>query len=86
MIHEGLDIKFSPSGDILAALCYDSNITLFDSKISSEIGTIDGKLDLDPGRQSTEIIKKKTSEKSKYENLYLLNEFMQIWVLLEEFY
>uniref|UniRef100_A0A914DMK3 Small-subunit processome Utp12 domain-containing protein n=1 Tax=Acrobeloides nanus TaxID=290746 RepID=A0A914DMK3_9BILA len=65
LIHEGLDIKFSPSGDILAALCYDSNITLFDSKISSEIGTIDGKLDLDPGRQSTEIIKKKTSEKSK---------------------
>lgn len=65
LVHEGLDVKFAPSGDFLAVLCYDSTITMFHSKTSTEIGTIDGKLDVDPGRQSAELIKKTTSEKSK---------------------
>lgn len=65
LIHEGIDVKFSPSGELLAVLCYDSTITFFSSKTSTEVGTIDGKMDLDSGRQSTDVIKKTTSEKSK---------------------
>lgn len=66
LVYEGLDVKFSPSGEIIAVLCYDSNIVLFLAKTSTEIGTIDGKLDLDSGRDSTDVIKKTTSAKSKY--------------------
>lgn len=65
LVSEGLDVKFSPCGKLIAALTYDSCITVFDAKDRREIGTIDTRLDVDASRLAGDDIKKTTSEKSK---------------------
>uniref|UniRef100_A0A7E4W0M8 Utp12 domain-containing protein n=1 Tax=Panagrellus redivivus TaxID=6233 RepID=A0A7E4W0M8_PANRE len=63
--NEGLDVKFSPCGKLIAALTYDSAITFFDANTRAEIGTIDTRIDVDSSRLAGEVIKKTTSEKNK---------------------
>uniref|UniRef100_A0A0R3RJZ7 WD_REPEATS_REGION domain-containing protein n=1 Tax=Elaeophora elaphi TaxID=1147741 RepID=A0A0R3RJZ7_9BILA len=65
LLHEGLDVAYSPSGEILAVLCLDSSVSLFETQTSTELGTIDTALDVDAARRATDLIKKKTSEKSR---------------------
>jgi len=65
LVSEGLDVKFSSCGKLIAALTYDSCITLFDAKDRNEIGTIDTRLDVDASRLAGDDIKKTTSEKNK---------------------
>ncbi|CAK5076886.1 unnamed protein product [Meloidogyne enterolobii] len=65
LLNEGLDVKYSPNGSLLAVLCYDSNINLFNTLNTSQIGIIETKLDIDAGRQRIDKVKKTTSEKNK---------------------
>ncbi|KAK0416786.1 hypothetical protein QR680_012686 [Steinernema hermaphroditum] len=65
LVDEGLDVAYSPCGVVLAALSLGSVVTLFHAASASQIGTIDAQRDLDASRYSTDLIKKKTSEKSK---------------------
>ncbi|KAF7630903.1 hypothetical protein Mgra_00008824 [Meloidogyne graminicola] len=65
LLNEGLDVKYSPNGSILAVLCYDSNINLFNTLNTTQIGIIETKLDIDAERQRKEKIKKINSEKNK---------------------
>lgn len=65
LLNEGLDVKYSPNGSLLAVLCYDSNINLFNTLNTSQIGIIETKLDIDAARQRIDKIKKTTSEKNK---------------------
>ncbi|VBB30467.1 unnamed protein product [Acanthocheilonema viteae] len=65
LLYEGLDVAYSPSGEILAVLCLDSSVSLFETETSAELGTIDTALDVDAARRATDLIKKKTSEKSR---------------------
>ncbi|KAL3068399.1 hypothetical protein niasHT_030690 [Heterodera trifolii] len=62
---EGLDVKHSPSAMLLAVLCYDSSIALFDTVNTQQLGTIDTKLDIDAGRQKADKVKKASSERNK---------------------
>ncbi|VDK18089.1 unnamed protein product [Anisakis simplex] len=65
LIDEALDVSYSPSGQNIAVLCLDGSITLFDSESSTQWGSIDTKLDVDAARNTTELIKKETGQKSK---------------------
>uniref|UniRef100_A0A1I8EA68 U3 snoRNP-associated protein Utp1 n=1 Tax=Wuchereria bancrofti TaxID=6293 RepID=A0A1I8EA68_WUCBA len=65
LLYEGLDVAYSPGGEILAVLCLDSSVSLFETETSTELGTIDTALDVDAARKATDIIKKKTGEKSR---------------------
>jgi len=65
LLNEGLDVKHSPCGHLLAVLCYDACISLFNSGSLIEIGTIETRLDIDAGRESKDRIKKSTSERNK---------------------
>jgi len=65
LLNEGLDVKHSPCGHLLAVLCYDSCISIFSAATSSEIGTIETRLDVDSAREAKDRIKKTTSMKNK---------------------
>ncbi|CAG9530253.1 unnamed protein product [Cercopithifilaria johnstoni] len=65
LLYEGLDVAYSPGGEILAVLCLDSSVSLFETQTSTELGTIDTALDVDAARRATDLIKKQTSEKSR---------------------
>uniref|UniRef100_A0A183DQ24 WD_REPEATS_REGION domain-containing protein n=1 Tax=Gongylonema pulchrum TaxID=637853 RepID=A0A183DQ24_9BILA len=65
LLDEALDVAYSPSGELLAVLCLDSSISIFETQTSSQLGTIDTALDVDAARRATDLIKKKTSEKSR---------------------
>ncbi|VDM96221.1 unnamed protein product [Thelazia callipaeda] len=45
LLFEGLDVTYSPSGEILAVLCFDSSISLFETQTLAQLGTIDTALD-----------------------------------------
>lgn len=65
LLDEALDVVYSPTGEILAVLCLDSSVSLFETKTMAQLGTIDTALDVDAARRITDLIKKKTSEKSR---------------------
>ncbi|MCP9257542.1 hypothetical protein DINM_000890 [Dirofilaria immitis] len=59
LLYEALDVTYSPDGEILAVLCLDSSVSLFETQTLSEIGTIDTALDVDAARRVTDLIKRK---------------------------
>lgn len=61
----GLAVQFSPDGIIVACLTLDSQIVLFDWRDAAQIGSIECKLDLDPGRGEKDEITAAKSSKSK---------------------
>lgn len=63
--HEVLDVKFSPSGEVIAVLTSDGVITFFESKEMLNLGTIDTKLDTDPARGARDTITRQNAAKSK---------------------
>ncbi|KAI1729223.1 WD domain, g-beta repeat domain-containing protein [Ditylenchus destructor] len=65
LMNEGLDVKYSPCGHIVAVLCYDSCISLFQADTATEIGTIETRSDIDAGRETRDKVKKSTSERNK---------------------
>ncbi|MFH4981441.1 hypothetical protein AB6A40_008150 [Gnathostoma spinigerum] len=66
LVDEALAVAYSPCGLIIAVLTLDSTISLFDgTACSSQLGTIDTKLDVDPARSATDLITKANSGKSK---------------------
>lgn len=58
-------IAYSLCGKYIAALTFDSVITLFNAGDTQQVGIIDTRLDIDSSRLNGEYIKKSTSEKNK---------------------
>ncbi|CAI2348929.1 unnamed protein product [Caenorhabditis sp. 36 PRJEB53466] len=63
--HEVLDVKFSPSGEVIGVLTSDGVITFFESKEMLNLGSIDTRLDVDPARGERDTITRQNAAKSK---------------------
>uniref|UniRef100_A0A5S6QPD6 WD_REPEATS_REGION domain-containing protein n=1 Tax=Trichuris muris TaxID=70415 RepID=A0A5S6QPD6_TRIMR len=62
---EVLDVKFSPSGDLVACCCLNCQILFFDWRTGTQVLTIEGRLDLDTARGEAEVTKETTSAMGK---------------------
>lgn len=65
LAQEGLAVSFSPCGQLVAVLTVDSNVTLYHAKDMAFVGSIDARLDLDPGRGQADTITRQNAAKSK---------------------
>lgn len=63
--HEAATVKFSPDGIYLAILCLDSTVHVLDSRTNETLFLLETKLDIDSGRERTQMLKKDTIQKNK---------------------
>jgi periodic tryptophan protein 2 len=61
-----MDVHFSPDGRQVAAVTLDCQVTWFEWRDAAQSGSVEGRLDLEPGRGKKDQITAKKSGVSKY--------------------
>lgn len=62
---DGLFVTYKPNGEEVAVATLDGQISFFHCKTAVQIGSIEGRNDLDSGRSDTDLITAKKSLKGK---------------------